>query len=72
MLDIPNSLSLHPAKGRSSTHRVGGVDQFAWLAELDQTLLQVGQGALHQTLLLLVVGQQMVPQGLLQHNSLGQ
>ena len=48
------------------TYRVGGVDQLAGLAELDEALLQVGQWSLHQTLLLLVVGQQMVPQRLLQ------
>ena len=47
------------------THRVDGVDQFAGLAELHQTLSQVVEGSLHQDFLLLVVVQQVVPQWLL-------
>ena len=47
------------------THRVDGVDQLAGLAELHEALPQVVEGPLHQDLLLLVVVQQVVPQGLL-------
>lgn len=47
------------------THRVDGVDQFAWLAELHEALPQVVEGSLHEDLLLLVVVQQVVPQRLL-------
>lgn len=36
-------------------YRVGRVDKFAGLAELNHALLQIIQRALHQTLLLLVV-----------------
>lgn len=50
---------------KCSTYRISSVDEFAWLAELDKALLQVVQGAFHQTLLFLEVRQQVVPQGLL-------
>lgn len=47
------------------THRVDGVDQLAWFAELHETLSQVVERTLHQNLLLLVVVEQVVPQRLL-------
>jgi len=47
------------------THRVDGVDELAWLAELHEALPQVVERPLHQHLLLLVVVQQVVPQRLL-------
>lgn len=47
------------------THRVDGVDQLAWFAELHEALSQVVQRSFHQNLLLLVVVQQVVPQRLL-------
>lgn len=47
------------------THRVDGVDQLAWFAELHEALSQVVQRSFHQNLLLLVIVEQMVPQRLL-------
>ena len=47
---------------KTATYGVGGVDQLPGLAELDQTLLELVEGPLHQNFLLLVVSQQVVPQ----------
>ena len=49
----------------SITYRVGRVDEFPGFAELYKALLHVVEWPLHQTFLLLKVGQQVVPQGLL-------
>lgn len=47
------------------THGVDGVDELAGFAELHQALAQVVQGPLHQHLLLLVVIEEVIPEGLL-------
>lgn len=47
------------------THGVDGVDELAGFAELHEALPQVVQGSLHQHLLLLVVIQEVIPEGLL-------
>lgn len=54
-----------PSLQSATAHRVDGVDQLPRLAELHETLPQVIQRPFHQHLLLLVVIQQVVPQGLL-------
>ena len=60
LASVKHGVGHEPATG------VGRVDELARLAELDERLLQVVEGALHEALLLLVVGQQVVPQRLLQ------
>ena len=42
--------------------RVHGVDQRPGLGELHQTLLEVGEWTIHQTVILLVVVEQMIPE----------
>ena len=68
----PGGLVIHPTWGPGLSgvicgcvHEVGagieGIYHLSGLGELHQTFLQIGEGSLHQAVILLVVFQQMVP-----------
>ena len=52
----PNSVT------QTDTYWVCCVDELPWLTELNQTLLQVIKRSFNQDLMLLVVGQKVIPQ----------
>lgn len=59
------AVSTPGGRGGGVTHGVDGVDELAGFAELHEALTEVVQGPLHQHLLLLVVIEEVIPEGLL-------